>query len=127
MRVGEDILVVDDEPELQEALRDLLELEGYDVRVARDGIEALERVEAAKPRLIVLDLMMPRMDGYGFVAELERRNLRDEIPIIVLTADGKASTKADHLGAAAGVAKPFDVTMLLGEVARLMRRPGDND
>lgn len=127
MSEGTRILVVDDEQHITDFIALGLRHEGYQVRTAPDGRAALRLVDEFKPQLVVLDLMMPRMDGYGFVAELERRNLRDEIPIIVLTADGKASTKADHLGAAAGVAKPFDVTMLLGEVARLMRRPGDND
>jgi two-component system, chemotaxis family, chemotaxis protein CheY len=119
--VEDSILVVEDEPELQEALRDLLEIEGYAVRQARDGVEALEQVQAERPRLIVLDLMMPRMDGFEFIAELERRNLRRGIAILVLTAGRQAQEKAAQLGVEAGIAKPFDVAVLLGEIARLMR------
>lgn len=118
---GVGILVVDDEPTLQEALQDLLELEGYAVRRAGNGVEALEQVEAERPQLIVLDLMMPRMNGYEFVAELERRNLRSQLPIIILTADGRAREKAARVGAEVGIAKPFDVAVLLGEVARLVQ------
>lgn len=118
--MGEDILVVEDETALQEALQALLELEGYAVRRARDGVEALEQVQAARPRLIVLDMMMPRMNGYDFLAELERRNQRRGISILVLTAGKKALEDVAQLGVEAGIAKPFDVAVLLDEISRLM-------
>jgi CheY-like chemotaxis protein len=118
--MGEHVLVVDDEPDLREALQGLLEFEGYDVRCAWDGVEALEQVQSAMPRLIILDLMMPRMNGEEFMAELERRDLRRGILILILTADGGAREKATRLGAELGVAKPFDSTALLAEIARLM-------
>lgn len=118
--MGEDILVVEDETALQEALQALLELEGYAVRRARDGVEALEQVQAARPRLIVLDMMMPRMNGYDFLAELERRNQRRGISILVLTAGKKALEDVAQLGIEAGIAKPFDVAVLLDEISRLM-------
>lgn len=115
------VLVVDDDPGLQEALEAILELEGYDVRTARDGLDALEQVQAGLPDLIVLDLMMPRMDGYAFARELEERGLRSQVPIIVLTADGRADYKARQIGADGGLAKPFDIEAFLGEVARLIQ------
>lgn len=118
--MGQDVLVVDDEPELRNALQDLLEFEGYGVHCAGDGVEALEQVTLARPRLIVLDLMMPRMNGYEFMAELERRNLRQGIPILVLSADANARAKAAHIGANVGIAKPFDADVFLNEVARLI-------
>lgn len=120
--IRQDVLVVDDEPELREALQDLLEFEGYGVQCAQDGAEALDHInKGVKPRLIILDLMMPRMNGYEFMAELERRDLRRGIPILVLTADSSARARATHIGADVGIAKPFDATVLLEEVARLMR------
>lgn len=118
--VGESILVVDDEPDLRDALRDLLELEGYEVQCAGDGAEAIEQAQAARPRLIVLDLMMPRMNGYEFIAELERRGLRQEFRILVLAANGNAREQAMGLGADGGIAKPFDSGDLLDEIARLI-------
>ncbi len=118
---GQDVLIVDDEPELREALQDLLELEGYAVHCAGDGAEALEHVKATRPRLIILDLMMPRMNGYEFMAELERHDLRQDIPILVLSADKSAQDKAIRIGANTGIAKPFDANTLLDEVARLTR------
>jgi two-component system OmpR family response regulator len=118
--MGETILIVDDEPELREALQGLLEFEGYDARCAGDGFEALEQMEVTKARLIILDLMMPRMNGYEFLAELERRGLRQGILILILTADGGAKEKATRLGADGGFAKPFDSDALLEEIARLI-------
>lgn len=116
----ENVLVVDDEPELREALQCLLEFEGYDVQCARDGVEALEQMLVTRPRLIILDLMMPRMNGYEFMAELERRALRQGIPILILTADGSAQEKAMRLGADVGITKPFDSPAFLEEIARLI-------
>jgi len=118
--MGDTILIVDDEPELREALQILLELEDYDVHCAGNGAEALEQMEVTRPRLIILDLMMPRMNGYEFMAELERRALRQSILILILTADGGAQEKATRLGADWGVAKPFDSIALLDEIARLL-------
>lgn len=114
------VLVVDDDNGLQDTLQSLLEMEGYDVAVAGDGLEALQQLNHVKPSLILLDLMMPRMNGYEFARELQRRGLRSEIPIIVLTADRRARQKAEELGADAFLAKPFDVNELLDKVERLI-------
>ncbi len=120
--MGAHVLVVDDEPDLREALQDLLELDGYDVRCAEGGAEALEQVQTARPQLIILDLMMPQMNGEEFLAELERRDLRRGILILILTADGSARAKAARLGADMGIAKPFDSAVFLEEIARLISR-----
>jgi CheY-like chemotaxis protein len=119
--VGKRVLVVDDDPGLQQALEAILQLEGYEVTTARDGLDALEKVDHSQPALILLDLMMPRMDGFTFAEELKQRGLRAQIPIIVLTADGRVQQKAEQLGADGGLAKPFDITVLLDEVARLAK------
>ncbi|HYN87372.1 MAG TPA: response regulator, partial [Ardenticatenaceae bacterium] len=70
------VLVVEDDVGLQETLAAVLEFEGYEVLIARDGIEALEVLGNGIPGLILLDLMMPRMDGFAFVKELQLRGLR---------------------------------------------------
>ena len=114
------ILVVDDDPDLRLMLRGILEEEGYAVAVARDGLDALTIVDQALPDLILLDLSMPRMDGYAFAAELSRRDLRDSVPVMVLTADGNASHKAARLGADAYLPKPFLLDDLLAAVERLL-------
>lgn len=112
------ILIVDDDPGLQKMLRAILEEENYEVAVAGDGIAALEMVAKKRPSLILLDLKMPRMDGFTFAQELQKRDLRPSIPIVVLTADAHAKQRAAQLGAEGYLAKPFDLLDLLGEVSR---------
>lgn len=113
------ILVVDDDPALQFTLSTLLEDEGYQVAVAGDGLEALDSLDGSTPNLILLDIAMPRMDGFAFVEQLSSRGLRQGIPIVVLTADGRAPQKAAQIGADGYLAKPFELTALLSQVARL--------
>jgi CheY-like chemotaxis protein len=117
------VLVVDDDDLLRHLLHETLESEGYPVIAARDGVEALARVEASSVRLILLDWTMPRMDGRGFVAELERRDLRRGLAIIVLTAAGQAAHYAAQIRAEGFLAKPFDLSELLNEVERFVQ-PG---
>ncbi len=112
------ILVVDDVPDILEAVCDLLEGEGYRVARARNGREALARVDEERPRLILLDLMMPVMDGLAFAQALRRRDGDHTIPIVVISADGDPQ-KAAALGARGFLAKPFDIDALLAEVASL--------
>ena len=117
--VGKHVLVVDDDLGLQETLQATLESEGYAVTIAADGVEALEKLASLTPAVIVLDLMMPRMDGYAFAHELEKRGLRPAIPIMVLTADSRARHKVQTVNPDAFLAKPFDIAELLDNVARL--------
>ena len=112
------VLVVDDDTGLQETLQAALEFEDYEVVVAEDGLEALEKLSTVTPNLILQDNMMPRMDGYAFTVELQRRGLRSSIPVVVLTADGRAPQKAAQMGADGYIEKPFDIPDFLDEVAR---------
>ena len=114
------IFVVDDDPWIQQVLRLSLEDEGYYVVVASSGEEALEQLAQCRPSLIVLDWMMPRMNGPEFARELNRRGLRPDIPVLLLTAAGGPTAKAAMIGADACLAKPFDLTELLNEVAHLV-------
>ncbi|MGA9996807.1 MAG: response regulator transcription factor [Pyrinomonadaceae bacterium] len=115
------ILVVDDEPQLTRVLRTGLKARGYDVRVAADGITALETFSDWRPELVITDLAMPNMDGL----ELCRR-LRDisQVPIIVLSAKGEEKTKVEALdiGADDYVTKPFGIDELLARVRASLRR-----
>lgn len=113
------LLVVDDNPDLRLVLEEVLENEGYTVELAADGLEAICKINGLRPALILLDIMMPRMDGFAFAEELERRGLRSEMPILVLSADGRAQRAAERIGAAGYVAKPFELEQLLDEVSRL--------
>lgn len=114
------VLVVDDDPGILETIEGVLELEGYEVELARDGIEALQKVDVRVPGLIIIDIMMPRMDGYGLASELQRRGLRPGIPLIVLTADGRAAVKAAQIGADDYIEKPFSLDAFVQTVARII-------
>lgn len=114
------ILVVDDDAGLREILELALQSEGYTVRVARDGLEGLAFVGEQVPGLVLLDWMMPRLDGPGFAAELARRGLRPGLPILLLTAANAAGERAAQIQADGVLAKPFELPDLLGEVDRLI-------
>lgn len=114
------VLVVDDDEDMQALLQTVLEGQEYEVVTAEDGLVALQELEKEAPDLIVLDLMMPRMDGYAFAEELRKRGLQATIPVIVLSADTNAKQNANQLGADSYMAKPFDVRDLLGEISHFM-------
>ncbi len=116
------ILVVDDDRDMQATIAAILEDEGFDVRLAGDGLDALAALETTRPALILLDITMPRMDGYAFAEELRRRGAHAAIPIVVLTADGRAEEKAARVGADAYLAKPFGLSELLDCVGQLLGR-----
>src|SRR4051794_8475316 len=96
----------------------VLEDEGYEVINARDGQEALDHLSTHQPALILLDWMMPRMNALAFTQELRRPGLRPQTPTLLLTADGNATAKAAQIGADAYLTKPFDLPVLLEQVAR---------
>ncbi|HUK66356.1 MAG TPA: response regulator [Anaeromyxobacteraceae bacterium] len=108
------VLVVDDDPDILEAICDILGSEGYRVSRARHGREALDRVSEDRPSVILLDLMMPVMDGVAFASALHERGL--ETPIIVISADNSPE-RAMAVGARGFLAKPFDIDALLAQVA----------
>jgi CheY-like chemotaxis protein len=116
------VLVVDDDPDILDAVCDILEGEGYRVARARHGLEALERLEAERPSLVLLDLMMPVMDGPAFAAALRQRRMERPVPVVVISADGNPQ-KAQAVGAQGYLAKPFDIDALLAQVAELAGRP----
>jgi two-component system, OmpR family, response regulator MprA len=118
--VAQRILVVDDDPGIRETVEGVLDLEGYEVVLASDGIQALEKIDLQPPSLIILDMMMPRMDGFTLATELERRGLRPILPIIVLTADNRAPQKAAQIGAEGYLEKPFTITGMLDEISRVL-------
>ncbi len=115
------ILIVDDDPGVQETLAAIVESEGFEAVVARDGMEALERLREVEPALMLVDLAMPRLDGQGLIEELERQGRRTGIPIVVLTADVRAKQKALTVRADGYVEKPFRISALLDEIDRLVR------
>jgi len=91
---GCDILVVDDEPQIREIIERTMQKEGWNVSQAQDGVEALELVKTKTPQLILLDLMMPRMDGFEFLRELRKLPVGKDLPVVVITAMDLSSN--DH-------------------------------
>jgi len=112
------ILVVDDDPHIVQVLRNRLESNNYFVISAFDGVEALEKVKRENPDLIILDILMPRMDGGMFLQKMKELGLIKNIPVIVLTA--KASMKEFFFvnGVVGFMVKPFDSKNLLNEIAK---------
>ena len=109
--MGKKILVVDDEPNIQKMLKTLLEINDYEVRTASNGIEALQEVKKSHPDLVLLDLVMPKMDGYKVLEEFKKDDLTKSIPVILFTAappEVAAKTGSSALEAVDYVLKPFD-------------------
>ncbi len=117
MRAPDDVLVVDDDPDIVEVLQLVLREAGYAVRSAVNGKQALEAVVARTPALILLDMLMPVMDGWQFTRELRARHGRT-VPIVVVTAAEHARAWSEEIGADDVLPKPFDVDELLRLVAR---------
>jgi CheY-like chemotaxis protein len=119
---GRDVLVVDDNADLVEVMALMLADAGYSVRSARNGKEALEAVSERMPDLVLLDMLMPVMDGWQCARELRARYGR-AVPIVVVTAAEHARASAAEIGADDVLSKPFDLSQLLKLVARHVARP----
>ena len=122
MTDGGPVLVVDDDAAIREAVRDVLESEGIAVETAANGADALEQVGRHRPRLVLLDMRMPVLDGWGFASALRDRGLT--LPVVVMTAAADASRWAEEIGAIGVVAKPFGVAELVNAVRRFSTAPG---
>jgi len=116
------ILVVEDHLDSRDALRALLEAFGYAVLVAANGQEAVEAAQLARPDVILMDMMMPVMDGFEAIRELRRRRPTSCTPIIALTAMEGAQELALHAGADEFVRKPIDIRTLLAKMSGLLQR-----
>jgi two-component system, OmpR family, response regulator MprA len=123
------VLVVDDDPAVRESLRRSLSFNGYEVDVAGDGAEALARIGAQQPDALVIDVMMPRLDGLDATRAL--RSAGNDLPILVLTARDAVADRVDGLDAGADdyLTKPFALDELLARIRALLRRhtPADED
>jgi DNA-binding response OmpR family regulator len=116
------ILVIEDEPQMLIGLRDNLELEGFEVLTAADGEEGLQKATTLRPDLVILDLMLPRRNGFEVCRELRAR--ANQTPIVMLTARSQETDKVlgFELGADDYVTKPFSITELLARVKAVLRR-----
>ena len=120
------IMVVDDDSNICELLRLYLEKEGFDVVIKPDGQQALDAFDAEKPDLILLDVMMPRMDGWQVCRELRKQS---QCPIIMLTAKGEVFDRVLglELGADDYVVKPFETKEVIARIKAVLRRSGVNE
>src|SRR5437588_1463983 len=116
------LLIIEDELPMRTALKDCLESEGYRVLTAADGESGLQRALGEKPDLILLDIMMPKLDGYAVCAELRR--VGNAVPILMLTPKGQIEDRVTGLDAGADdyLIKPFSTEELLARVRAMLRR-----
>lgn len=115
------LLIVDDEEDIRLNLCDFIEMEGYDIIEAENGIEALKKLEEKTPQVIISDLMMPQMGGLELLAELSNREIK--IPIVIMTAFGTIdyAVKAMKSGAADFITKPIDYDLMLNVIQRVIK------
>ena len=120
------ILIVDDDQNICELLRLYIEKEGFDVRIANDGRRALEIFEKYNPDLIMLDIMLPELDGWQVCREVRKKS---KCPIIMLTAKGEVFDKVLglELGADDYVVKPFETKEVVARIKAVLRRSGTNE
>ena len=117
------VLVVEDEDAVGDVVADVLTDEGYDVRRARNGREALNVLVGWVPQVILLDLMMPEMDGWAFRARQRQLATAAAVPVIVLSGAREARARAAELGAVEALSKPFDLDEVIAAVGRWITPP----
>ena len=127
----EKILIVDDDPDMRDALTIILESRGYEIINAQDGIEALANLKAERPDLMILDLLMPKMDGFAVLKELQdaRWSMYRETPILILSSVREEASRrryqletALELGVDDYIEKPVSPDILLERVGNLLKR-----
>ncbi len=123
------VLLVDDEDQLRKVMRDLLERDGYSVTEARDGVEALDQIDRHAPDIIVLDLNLPGLDGYGVLSHLRSRPATAGIPVVVLTAQGdeENEVRVFEMGADDFLSKPFRARALSARLRAVLGRKSRQD
>lgn len=118
------VLVADDDRDVRETVRELLELEGWPVLTARNGAEALEAMRRSRPALVLLDLVMPVMDGEEVCRRCQGDPDLAEIPVVIVSAAVGREDRVRRLGVAGSLEKPVRVDTLLDVVRRFCGAPG---
>jgi CheY-like chemotaxis protein len=123
---GNKILVVDDEQDIVTIIGKVLKKNGYEITTAKDGLECIDKVSREQPDLILLDNMMPNMDGPAVLSKLKASKETQGIPVIMVTAlaDQEHITGAQKSGAVEYIVKPFDYEVLLEKVAQALKSKG---
>jgi len=121
------VLVVDDDVAIVSLLRANLEMSGYRVQVAYDGVEALEKIQAEMPDLVILDIQMPRLSGWEVLRDLRRHEKTATLPVIMLTilGDSENITRGWSEGVDCYIPKPFDVDEVMAMIGRLLEVSGE--
>jgi two-component system chemotaxis response regulator CheY len=121
-RVANTILTVDDSPSMRMLLKAALVDLGYDVVQAEDGVDALETIDGAAPDLVITDINMPRLDGFGLIEQLRVQDHYRTMPILVLTTESSDEKKqrARAAGATGWIVKPFDPEKLAAAIRRVL-------
>jgi DNA-binding response OmpR family regulator len=117
------LLIIDDSPDIRDTLRDFFEMNGYRVQTAMDGEEGLATLlEEETPDLVILDVHMPRLDGFTFLKEMKRQGIR--VPVVMLTARGDQDSMLSgfDLGVTDYITKPFNPDVLLAKIRAILRR-----
>ena len=120
--MGKTILIIEDEPKNLKLTRDLLKISGYETIEAVDGKQGVEKAKSAKPNLILMDIMMPKMDGYSACREIKADQSTKNIPVVMLTAVGYDLNKklAKSMGADGYITKPFSRQQLIDAISPLL-------
>lgn len=121
-----DVLIAEDEPSILESLDFILRRAGFSIASVTDGEAALAAVRRDQPRLLVLDIMLPKRSGFEVLKQIRSDTLTRELPVLVLTAKGQAQDRqiAEELGASSFVTKPYANAEVVGTVRRLLGEPG---
>ena len=122
---GKNILIVDDEFDIVELLKLRLEINGFSVRTAFDGVDALEKIEAEIPDLVLMDVKMPRLNGYKVTKAIRENPKTRDLPILIITAMSKYTSniaeQCRDMGINAVFYKPFDSGQLLAKIRECLR------
>ena len=123
------ILAVDDEPNIVRLIQVNLERMGYQVETANNGVQALEKIRASRPDLVVSDVMMPEMDGFELLSTIRRDPALEDLPVIMLTAKAqdKKVMEGYQRGADMYLTKPFNPMELIAFVKRILQSSGEGD
>ena len=114
------VLIVDDEEGFRDGVADLLGMEGYEVSVARDAVEAVRIMPEFKPEVILLDLRMPLLDGEGFLRGMSGLPASARVPVVLISAKEDLAAVASRTGAAGYLSKPFEAPQLLSLLDRVL-------
>ena len=117
------VLVVEDSPPQREMISELLAETGFEVTVATDGVEAMEQLQQSTPDVVVLDIVMPRMNGYEVCRQIKADHRTQSIPVVICTSKGEEFDRYWGMkqGADAYITKPFDPKELVGTIKQLLR------